>query len=439
MRDLALTLVMIGLVPFILRMPVVGLLTWVWIGIMNPHRLTWGFAYSLPFAAVAAMLFMASLLLNRKQLVSFPVNTVSVSLVLFVLWLGVSPLFSFHPDYEFHYWSRAAKIQLMVLLAFLVLREPRHLHWMIWVLALSVGFFGIKGGVFTIATAGSFRTWGPSGSFIFDNNALALATIMVIPLMRYLQLQATERWMRWGLGMAIVLASASAIGSQSRGALLAIIAMAGFLWVKSRNKLPMGLLLIVLLPVGLLMMPDSWTDRMDTIRDYQEDASALGRLNAWQLAWNVAVDRFPIGAGFAIAFPDVFAMYAPDPTMVFTAHSIYFQILGEHGFVGLFLFLMVFVTTWRWGGRIVRRTAGRPELLWARDMASMCQVSLVGYAVGGAFLSLSYFDLPYYIVVVIVTLRTMVERATATDPAKAQPLAPPVPPRLPQATEATRK
>jgi hypothetical protein len=38
----------------------------------------------------------------------------------------------------------------------------------------------------------------------------------------------------------------------------------------------------------------------------------------------------------------------------------------------------------------------------------MCQVSLLGYAVGGAFLSLSYFDLPYDVMVLVVLTRAWV-------------------------------
>jgi probable O-glycosylation ligase (exosortase A-associated) len=152
---------------------------------------------------------------------------------------------------------------------------------------------------------------------------------------------------------------------------------------------------------------------MATIQTYDQDASALARINSWWTAWNLAVDRFPIGGGFAMYTPDVFALYAPHPEIVFVAHSIYFQILGEHGFVGLALFLAVFGLSWLNGSWIVRNTNGRPDLAWAQDLAAMCQVSLIGFAVGGAFLSLTYFDLPYYIVISLIVLRILVKRELA--------------------------
>jgi putative inorganic carbon (HCO3(-)) transporter len=413
MRDLILGALIFASIPFILRNPFIGLLMWVWLGIMNPHRFAWGWAYSMPFSEIVALCTLVSMLVNPKKLYRFPHDRVAIILVLFVLWLGVSPLFSFHPDREFEPWSRAVKIQFMGLIALLLVGNREQLHKLTWVLALSVGFFGIKGGIFTIATAGSHRVWGPEGSFIEDNNALALALVMVVPLFRYLQLHTENRWARKACVAAMVLCTVAVVGSYSRGALLALAAMVIVLWFKSREKGLIGILAIVAVPVALLLMPEVWTERMATIQTYDQDASALARINSWWTAWNLAVDRFPIGGGFAMYTPDVFALYAPHPEIVFVAHSIYFQILGEHGFVGLALFLAVFGLSWLNGSWIVRNTNGRPDLAWAQDLAAMCQVGLIGYAVGGAFLSLTYFDLPYYIVISLIVLRILVKRELA--------------------------
>jgi probable O-glycosylation ligase (exosortase A-associated) len=156
---------------------------------------------------------------------------------------------------------------------------------------------------------------------------------------------------------------------------------------------------------------------MNTINDYQEDASAQGRINAWKMAWNLAVDRVLIGGGFNVYMPDVFARYAPIPEAR-AAHSIYFQVLGEHGFVGLFLFLLIWILTWSHAKKIVRAVGRDPELSWARELALMVQVSLVGYAVGGAFLSLAYFDLPYDLMICIVVTSAIIRQraASATGP-----------------------
>jgi putative inorganic carbon (hco3(-)) transporter len=413
MRDLILTAIVFGSIPFILRNPYYGLLMWVWLGIMNPHRLTWGFAYSLPFAQIVAICTLLGIVFNRNKLYRFPADRVSVLLVMLVFWIGVSPLFSFHPDKELEMWLKPIKILFMTLIALLVVGNRDQIHKLVWVLVLSIGYFGVKGGLFTLASGGNYRVWGPPGSFIEENNALALATVMIIPMLRYLQLHSENLWIRRGCVTAMALCFFSALGSQSRGALLAISSMGLFLYLKSRQKGLIFVLLILLAPIAFFFMPEQWWDRMSTIKTYDEDSSAMGRINAWWMAWNLALDRFPIGGGFAIYEPDVFLRYAPDPTNIKVAHSIYFQILGEHGFIGLVLFLLVFGLSWLNASWVMRNTKDLAGAEWAYDLAALCQVSIAGYAVGGAFLSLTYFDLPYYLVVILIVLRGLVQREYA--------------------------
>ncbi|HTD05635.1 MAG TPA: hypothetical protein VK751_17670, partial [Undibacterium sp.] len=104
----------------------------------------------------------------------------------------------------------------------------------------------------------------------------------------------------------------------------------------------------------------------------------------------------------------MFAVYAPDPYNQHAAHSIYFQVLGEHGFIGLGLFLLFMFTSWRTGTRLLRYCKGKEDLKWAADLAAMCQVSIIGFAIGGAFLTLAYYDLYYDIVGLLVLLDKLI-------------------------------
>ncbi len=83
---------------------------------------------------------------------------------------------------------------------------------------------------------------------------------------------------------------------------------------------------------------------MWTIRDYQEDSSSMGRINAWHFAANLAADRPVVGGGFQVFTPELFQKYAPNPTDFHDAHSIYFESLAEQGYVGLALFVLIGVT-----------------------------------------------------------------------------------------------
>jgi probable O-glycosylation ligase (exosortase A-associated) len=129
----------------------------------------------------------------------------------------------------------------------------------------------------------------------------------------------------------------------------------------------------------LSFMPESWWSRMGTISTYEQDASAMGRINAWQTAFNIATERL-VGGGFELYSYEVFARYAPNPEDVHAAHSIYFQVLGEHGFIGLLLFLLIWWLAWRCANQIKRSAKDQRDWRWAGSLATMIQVSLVGYA-----------------------------------------------------------
>ena len=409
MRDLILAVLVFGAVPFILWRPPIGIFLWVWISVMSPHRMAWGFAYDFPFAQTIAIATLVGMLFSR-DIRRPPITPVTVVLLLMVLWMNVSTFFAIDITEAQPMWERVMKIQLMIFISLFILHSKQHVQVLMWIVALSVAFFGVKGGFFTLRGGGEMLVWGPEGSFIADNNHLALATIMTIPLLFYLYHRTPKRWIRLCLLAAMVLCGFSALGSYSRGGLLAIAAMIGFLWTKSRGKLATGFVLLLLIPIAIGFMPEKWGERMRSIETYEQDASSMGRINAWQMAINLANDRPLVGGGFEIYTPKVFSRYAPNPDDLHAAHSIYFQMLGEHGYVGLLLFLLLWWLVWRDAGWIIKHSRDRTDLQWALDLARMIQVSLVGYAVGGAFLSLAYYDVPYNLLVVLVLTRRLVER-----------------------------
>jgi probable O-glycosylation ligase (exosortase A-associated) len=183
----------------------------------------------------------------------------------------------------------------------------------------------------------------------------------------------------------MLLSVVAALGTHSRGALLGVVAMAIYMWLKNPRKLFFGSILLTVGIVLALFMPEQWFLRMETIENFQEDASAMGRINAWWTAYNVAKTHIT-GAGFDMYNATIFSLFAPDPTRIHAAHSIFFQVLGEHGFIGLFLFLGIWWSVWRVANSIIKDAINKPDFLWCSDLAKMSHVSLVGYAVGGAFI-----------------------------------------------------
>ena len=152
------------------------------------------------------------------------------------------------------------------------------------------------------------------------------------------------------------------------------------------------------------------------------------------MAFNLAKDRI-FGGGFMIWTGSVFQIYGPEPDRVHAAHSIYFQVLGEHGFIGLALFLAIGVSTWLAARDLIKLCRRWPQHKWAADLGPMIQVSMIAYASSGAFLSLAYYDLPYNVMVMTVVAQRLVRAAirdaerAGSSPSQAMPSAVvPVPP-----------
>jgi probable O-glycosylation ligase (exosortase A-associated) len=225
---------------------------------------------------------------------------------------------------------------------------------------------------------------------------------MVIPLMHFLSTTVSSRWIKLGMYGAMCLSGMAALGSQSRGAFVGIMVMVAFLWLKGDRKVLSAMVLVPLVALAIGFMPKEWTSRMNTIENYEQDASALGRLNAWQMAFNLANDRPLVGGGFEPYTQRTFERYAPDPTDVHAAHSIYFQVLGEHGYVGLALFLFLAIASWMTARRTVKAARNDPEYAREAALAQSIQVSLIGFASAGAFVNIAYWDIAYYEIVILM-------------------------------------
>ena len=414
MRDIIITLIVVGALPFVLRRSYIGVLLWSWLGYMNPHRLSWGFAYNFPFAQIAALFTLVALPFDKGRK-GIPITAVTIVWFALVLWMNVTTIVALNPSEAYSEWDRTMKIMLISFVTVMLMQDENRLNGLIWTIAISLGFFGVKGGIFSILTGSNYLVFGPAESFISDNNALALALIMVLPLMRYLQLRAEHKLVRWGLLASMGLTCLSILTSHSRGALLAGAAMTVYIWIKGRHKLRVGLAILVMMPILVSTMPDHWFERMGTISGYEQDSSAMGRINAWWFAYNLAKDHPMTGGGFNTFTRQLFSKYAPIPEDFHDAHSIYFEVLGEQGFFGLALFLALGALTIFAARRVAKLSRPHQQLSWAYDLASLVQVSLIGYAVGGAFLGLAYFDFYYHLIAIVVVLQAIVVRSIKVE------------------------
>jgi probable O-glycosylation ligase (exosortase A-associated) len=207
---------------------------------------------------------------------------------------------------------------------------------------------------------------------------------------------------------------ASVIGSQSRGAVLAILAVGAFYWWKSKSKGFTAIVFVLLTTLTLLFMPTSWRERVSSITEYQQDASSMGRIRAWEYSLAVANDRLT-GGGFQSWGLENYARYGIYTDQAFVAHSIYFSVLNDGGWPGLILFLSILFLMWRQLARVIKLTEGDPERADYNLLARMLQICIVAFMAGGAFLSLSYFDLAWHLMTLTIALHHLVENFTPRE------------------------
>ena len=275
-----------------LRRPWIGVITWTWLSLMSPHRYAYGIAPNAPVAMVVALATLVGLLATRDRwspLQGAPVNW----FVALTLWITLSWLAGFDSGNQLDSWLTVFKINFMILITLCLIRTRLQINVFLIVSALSLALLGAKGGLFTLATGGSHRVWGPEGTFVGGNNEFALALIATVPLLNYIRLQMASKMQRGIVAAMMALCIAAALGSQSRGALVAGVAMVLMLWWRGgNNRLTGAVVMAMIAAAAFMFMPDSWFSRMGTIETYNTDRSSLGRFAAWSLAWNSSFHHF---------------------------------------------------------------------------------------------------------------------------------------------------
>jgi len=182
---------------------------------------------------------------------------------------------------------------------------------------------------------------------------------------------------------------------------------------------------------------------MGTIENYKADQSASTRLAVWQWTWDYA-KQHPFGGGFdvyrinkltyelsevdveqyeqwGIDPDDVDARLVEDEARAF--HSSYFEMLGEQGYPGLLLWLMIHVGG-LWRMEQLRRKywkSDKQSEQWVAPLAVALQHGHVIFLVGALFVGIAYQPFVYMLVALQIGLDTYMGRRAAE--ARHQPIA----------------
>ncbi|TVR80161.1 MAG: putative O-glycosylation ligase, exosortase A system-associated [Rhodospirillales bacterium] len=400
-----------------LSYPIAGLFGWAWFTMMQPHRETWGME-GFRLNLIIAVFSIGAWLISREPK-AFPPTAPHIFILIFTLWVIASQIFSLKPNVSYEYTDRYIRVLAMIFLCAAMLHNKVRVHALVWVICIAIGYFGIKGGVFTIITGGNYRVWGPTDSVIGDNNHIGAALAFIIPLLNYLRLQSQNRWLRAGLVGAIVLTFFGVLGSHSRTAFLALFAGLALMWWRSRHRLVLVAALAPIAVIGLTFMPEHWHERMETIRAPDQDASFMARVGMWKLAIEAGTANPVTGIGLRVIYVQEIAdRYSAEPLVSRAIHSSYLEILAGMGYPGLILFMGLIMLAVRDSFWIRRHSKNKPDQEWAFDLASMAQVCLIVYGVASLALSMEFWQGPWMLFVVLSQVRwQLAKQGAATRPA----------------------
>ncbi len=419
MRDYVILAIILGSVPLCFLTPYFGILMWYWIAYFSPHRYGWGLAYHFPVAQVVALPTLAGLVVTRKVNRQIFVRETVVLLLLWA-WFGVTllnalnePAFAGHLVEAKLQMVRVSKVLLFSFVAILVVTSKEKLRLLSMLTALSFGALAIKGAIFGLRTGGESRVWGPPDSFIADNNDMALALNMSLPLLFFLAREEENRTVRAILHFAFFSGIVSVLLTYSRGGLIGLAAVICYIAIKSRRKFLAGAMLAVGTLLALTLAPPRWLERMSTLSSRTLDQTALQRVVTWEFGWSF-VKHYPVTGGGFEMYPDVdlFRRYAPRALPggryeSASPHSIYFQVLGEHGFVGFGLFLALLGGSLASLHRLKRRARRIPSLNWIVHYSEMLTGSILAFMVSGAFLGRAYFDFFYQLIASVIVMKIL--------------------------------
>lgn len=411
-RDLFVFGFVFSLLPVALIRPFVGLLIFTWLAYFRAQDLCWGAARDFRFSFITAIVMIIGFFLyERKKLWIRDLRNSMMWLL--AIWIGLSMLVNGGvTPYAVSRYTELLKIMIVAMMTSSMCDTKERLQALLWTVGLSLGFFGIKAGLWSLATGGEVLQ-GPGG-MMTDNNDFSLALCMNLPILFYLGRGHPNRRVRFACYAGVFLTVITIMATNSRGGFLAMSVIALTMVLRSQYK-TLGILGgILAVSAFLTFAPAEYRERLSSIQTH-EDESSQRRLIAWRAAWKMALDHPVFGVGFT-RFPVMARWYTEEQDVgryeerrrgPHVAHNSYLQVLAESGFPALFFFFLLMFGMFFSMSRVRRASLRRKHRGWIVPYANLFEASMLGFMVGGTFLNRAHFDFFYHLIGMAIALEVI--------------------------------
>jgi probable O-glycosylation ligase (exosortase A-associated) len=430
-RDLAFIFFLAGMFTLGFRKPFLFVLTYVYIDIVSPQRLTYLLLNSIPISLIAVGLSVAAwAVIDDKRDMRLAPRQAMILLLLGYCWYTTGHA-DFPVDAQFK-WEWVWKALAFAIFLPLTLRTKLRIEALLLFMVLSAGSIIVVGGIKTVLSGGGYGELNlmvTNNAGLYEGSTISTVAIAIIPLILWFSRFGTifppdwrVRTFCYGLVFACLLIP---VGTSTRTGLLCIVLMAVLMLRDSKRRLLYIGLTAALGVMALPFLPSAFTERMGTIKSYQGDASASTRIAVWQ--WTIQYAKtHPLGGGFeayrqnriyydkiTVAGSDNNATIerTPEIDAARAYHSAYFEMLGEQGYPGLALWLLINLA-----GlvrmEIVRRRyiRGPPNYAWVAPLATALQQGHIVYLLGAAFVGIAFQPFVFMLIGAQIGLDTYMAR-----------------------------
>ena len=405
--------------------PFVATLGYVWVDTFQPQAVAYFILNQLPVAMIMAVAALGGyLLLDRRS--PPPLTSQAVLQICMAVWVTLTLIWAQAPEAAWAKWDWAFKTVVFATFVPYVIRSKVQIEAFAqtYVFSLAANFvpFGIK----VLHSGGGYGVnlgllSGNSG--LSEGGLLSTSCLMAVPLSIYLarhsQLLPKAKLLPLAYWAIAVLSVITAIGTYERSALLGLLVLAGYMWVRTKHKVGFGIVIAVAACIIVYASSSTWNARVSTIGDYQSDTSAYVRILVWKWTLQFTATH-PQGGGFSSYLVNHVEVPASgsDPAHVEFGrafHSIYFEVLGEHGYPGIILFLTLAGSTFFMLRRIARKVRRYAELEWLASLSNALQAGLAVFMTCGAFVGIAFQPMFWYFVSMSICLNAYLWRVERQD------------------------
>ena len=426
MTDLIIALAFVGILAFGLVAPFFLALGYVWVDTFYPQLVAAGTLGTVPVAFIMGAAAIGSYLLMDRRAPPKP----SLILMLYLLlgvWITLTSSWALLPGPAWAKWDASFKTLMFSAFLPFAIRSRIQIEAFVHVLLFACAGHLLPWGPKTLITGGGYEQslglLGSNATWLAESSVIAAVSIMFIPLLVLLTRHnrifppcRLTRILFFGMIGSFLI---GAVGTFARTGLVALAVMgSGMMW---RSKRKAGFAVAAVVAGGLMfaVTSDRWTERVSTIGNYQNEGSAVVRMLVWQWTWDFALEN-PLGGGFNVYMTNKLVMPVASPDGEANIqygrafHNIYFAVLGEHGFVGLALYLSIMAMAMIGLQKTRQMLRGLPEHAWCFDLAGALQISLATILISANFVDISFFGLLWELVALAVCLRQYASRVQPT-------------------------